>query len=310
MRSALRRAAPLLLGLAASSCGNNLDPAWKVNAFRILAAPIDNLDRVETPSFTDIAPGERVRLRLITADNVEPARAVQIIWVFCAQATVTGNTFGCAPGGASVQMGAEVVYQLPVGALTSIDTLGRSRVQAVAVACTGTLGFDPATNTPTCSGNNAVSWTMTRSIQVRPPTPTEPSNRNPQITEVVLYRGTGTEDPVVLDASMPLRLPRCAAEPCRAYTVEIRAPGAARETYTSLNAQAQPVPTRERLVFGYFTTLGEYDGSFRIDTDRVPEGPIRNTIEAPKTAGTARLWFTAQDNRGGVDVVARSVIFE
>jgi hypothetical protein len=93
-------------------------------------------------------------------------------------------------------------------------------------------------------------------------------------------------------------------------SVEVRAPNEARETYSALNAQARPVPTRERLVFGYFTTLGEFDGSFRIDTDRVPEGPIRNTLEAPDTAGTARMWFSTQDNRGGVDVVARSVIFE
>lgn len=310
MKPALRRAAPLLLCLAAPSCGNDLDPAWKVNAFRILAAPIENLDRVETPSITDIAPGERVRLRLITADNVEPARPVQIIWVFCAQATVTGNSFGCAPSGASVQMGAEVTYQLPMNAITSIDTQGRSRVQAVAVACTGTLGFDPATNTPSCTGANAVSWTMTRSISVRSPAATEASNRNPRVSEVVLYRGEGTADPVTLDPATPLRLPRCAAAPCRKYTIEVRAPNEARETYSALNAQAQSVPTRERLVFGYFTTLGELDGSFRIDTDRVPEGPIRNTLEAPTAAGTARMWFSAQDNRGGVDVVARSVIFE
>ncbi len=310
MRSALRRAAPLLLCLAATSCGNDLDPAWKVNGFRILAASIENLDRVEAPTLTDIAPGERVRLRLITADNVEPPRPLQIIWVFCAQATITGTSFGCAPEGASVQMGAEVTYLLPTNALTSIDTQGRSRVQAVAVACTGTLGFDPATNTPSCTGTGAVSWTMTRSIQVRPPTASEPSNRNPRITEVVLYRGEGTADPVVLDPATPLRLPRCAAAPCRQYTVEIRAPAEARETYTALNTQAQLAPTRERLVFGYFTTLGELDGSFRIDNERVPEGPIRNTLEAPAAAGTARLWFSAQDNRGGVDVTARTVIFE
>ena len=113
MRPILRRAAPLLLSLAASSCGNDLDPAWKVNAFRILAAPIENLDRAETPSITDIAPGERVRLRIITADNAQPGRPVQIISVFCSQATVLGYSFGWAPAGAPVHLGADVSYPPP-----------------------------------------------------------------------------------------------------------------------------------------------------------------------------------------------------
>lgn len=309
MRTSTRNAALSTLVLLATSCGGDLDPAWKVNSFRILAAPIENLDRVSTPAITDIAPGERVRLRLVTADDRDPARAFQVVWVFCAQTGRVGNTFGCT-GGASVQMGTEVTYQLPANAMTSIDTQGRARVQAIAVACAGTLGFDAATNTPSCTGEGAVSWTMTRSIQVRLPANTEPSNRNPVLREAVLYRGGGTNDPVVLDPAMPLRLPRCAAQPCTKYTIELRVQDGSRERYTALNAQAQPTATNERLVFGYFTTAGEFDGTFRVDNEVRPEGPIRNTLEAPTAAATARMWFSAQDNRGGVDVTARQVIFE
>lgn len=306
----MRAIAALLPFVALLGCGDELDPAWKVNNFRILAAPIENLDRVETPAITDIAPGERARLRLVTADDRDPPRVPQVIWVFCSQSARVGNTFGCDPAGASVLMGTEVTYQLPASASLSIDTLGRARVQAVALACTGTPGFDPQTMLPTCTGEGAVSWTMTRSILVRLPGATEPSNRNPVLSEVVLYRGGGTADPVVLDPAMPLRLPRCAATPCPKYTLELRLASGSREQYLSLDNQARQVTTNERLVFGFFSTAGEIDGTFRTDSNEVPEGPIRNTIEAPSAAATARMWFTAQDTRGGVAVASRTVVFE
>lgn len=305
------RTALLPIALLATSCGSELDPAWKVNSFRILAATIENLDRVETPAITDAAPGERVRLRLITADNADTPREVQVAWAFCAQAVRTGTSFGCAPEGASIAMGREVEYRVPTGITYSLDPSSRPRVQAVAIACTGTIGFDPATRLPTCTGAGAVGWTMTRSILVRLPADVEPSNRNPAIREVVLYRGgaSGT-DPVVLDPATPLRLPRCTAETCVQFTIEVRPADGSRERYETLNNQAQRVTTNERLVFGYYSTLGELDGTFRTDSAERPEGPIRNTLEAPRTAGTARLWFSAQDPRGGVDVVSRTVIFE
>lgn len=300
----------LPLALLATACGDELDPAWRVNSFRILAATIENLDRVETPAITDAAPGERVRLRLVTADDRDPPRDVQVAWVFCAQAVRTGNTFGCAPGGASVAMGREVEYRVPTAITYATDAQSRPRVQALAVACTGTLGVNPTTMTPACTGDGAVSWTMTRSILVRLPTETQPSNRNPAIREVVLYRGGGALDPVVLDPAAPLRLPRCTAETCFEYGLEIRPVDGARERYQTLNSAAERVTSNERLVFGFYTTRGTIDGTFRVDSNERPEGPIRNTLEAPRVAGTARLWFSAQDNRGGVDVVTRDVIFE
>lgn len=296
-----------LAALAASSCGDDLDAAWEVNSFRILAATIENLDRVESPAVTDAAPGERVRLRLVTADDRDPPRDFQVVWVFCAQVGRVGNTYGCAQG-ASVAMGPEVEYRVPTGTAFSIDTQSRARIQALAVACAGTLGVDPATMTPSCTGPGAVSWTMTRSILVRLPENTEASNHNPAIREVALVRDATTSTPI--DPATPLRLPRCTADPCINYMIEVRPRDGSRERYMSLNNAAQPVTTNERLVFGYFTTLGEFDGTFRVDSNERPEGPIRNTLLAPRAAGTARLWFTAQDNRGGVTVERRTVVFE
>lgn len=309
VRSARLRAL-LPLALLATACGDELDPAWKVNSFRILAATIENLDRVETPAVTDAAPGERVRLRLITADDREPPRDLQVAWVFCAQSVRTGNTLGCAPEGASIAMGREVEYRVPTAVTYAIDPQSRPRVQALAVACTGTLGFDPATMTPSCTGTGAVSWTMLRSILVRLPTEVEPSNHNPAIREVVLYRGPGAEQPVVLDPAAPLRLPRCTASPCAKYWMEIRPVDGARERYMTFNNAAERVTSSERLVFGFYANRGTIDGTFRVDTAERPDGPIRNTLEAPTTAGAARLWFSAQDSRGGVDVAERAVIFE
>jgi hypothetical protein len=151
---------------------------------------------------------------------------------------------------------------------------------------------------------------MTRSILVRLPTQTEPSNRNPSIREVVLYRGGGTTDPVVLDPAMPLRLARCTTESCFEYGLEVRVTDGSRERYEALNNQAERATTVERLVFGVYSTAGTIDGTFRTDSAERPDGPIRNTIEAPRTAGTARMWFSAQDPRGGVDVTSRTIIFE
>lgn len=310
MKPRSARAALCLTALVATSCGDELDAAWKVNNFRILAAPIENLDRVETPAVTDAAPGERVRLQLITADDRDPPRAFQVVWVFCSQVARTGNTFGCAPEGASIQMGADVTYQVPANLATSIDTQGRPRIQALAIACTGTLAVDPATMLPSCTGEGAVSWTMTRSILVRLPADTEPSNHNPEITEVVLYRGGPTSDPVVLDPATPLRIPRCTTDPCLKYGLEVRVRDGSREPNTTLNSQAQTIMSNERLVFGFYTTAGTLDGSFRVDSNEVPDGPIRNTIEGPTAAATARMWFSAQDTRGGVTVTSRTVIFE
>lgn len=310
MKRSAHRAALACLALALGACSDVLDAAWKVNGFRILAAPIENLTRVERPAITDAMPGESLRLRLVTADDRDPPRAFTTVWIFCSQLSRMGNSFGCGPAGASVQMGAEVTYQVPSNLQTSIDREGRASVQALAVACAGTLAFDPSSMTPTCSGEGAVSWTMTRTILVRSPAATEPSNHNPEITEVLLYRGGATADPVVLDPAVPVRLPRCAASPCVKYGLEVRVREGSREAQTTLNSQAQRISSNERLVFGFYTTAGEMDGSFRTDSNEVPNGPIRNTIEAPTAAATARMWFSAQDNRGGVDVTSRTVIFE
>ncbi len=294
-----------------ASCGDDLDPAWKIKTFRVLGARIENVTRATSdPRAAEGAPGETVRLSISAADPMTTQRDVQVAWVICAQTTRTGNTFGCAPEGATVLRGGlDQSYTIP-NLRYGTDPFGRARVQGLALVCAGgTVGFDATTRQPTCTGDNAESTLMTRSILVRT-TEVDAINHNPALTEAVLYLNGNTQMPVTLGADMPARVPRCTTDPCTDHVIELRVGAGSRETYRTLNTQGAAVSREERLQFGYFTTGGEMDLAFYVDTAERPEGPVRNKWKAPRTAGNVTFVFSAQDTRGGFEWITRTVTVE
>lgn len=309
----LKRLPLALLSLAAlaSSCGDDLDPAWRIKTFRVLGARVENLTRsAADPRSAEGAPGETVRLSISAADPMTTQRDVQVIWVICAQTARTGNTFGCAPENATVLRGGLVqTYAIP-NQRYGTDPFGRARVQGLALVCAGGVAdFDAMTRQPTCTGDNAESTLMSRSILVRT-TEVDAINHNPSLTEAVLYPSGNTQTPITLGAEMPARIARCAADPCPEHVIELRVGADSRETYRTLDTQGAVVSRLERLQFGYFTTGGEMDLAFYVDTAERPTGPVRNKWQAPRTAGNVTFVFSAQDTRGGFDWITRTVTVE
>ncbi len=309
MRRSPNVRALLTLAALASGCGDDLAPAWKLQSFRILGAKIENTSRPLAPSSAEAAPGETVRLVLETFDPATTPRTIQVVWVFCARARRTGNTLGCDPSTASVLMGNTVEYTVPRIEFGS-DPFNRARVQGVAIACAGgTLGLDPATMLPRCDGPGAESWTMTRSVLVR----TDPSaaeNHNPVITEAAFYRVGDVNQRVVIAGDGTTRVPRCSSVPCPAWSVEVGVSPESREPYATFDNTGTRVERPERLVIGFFADKGEMDSAFRVDTPAMPMGPVRNTWILPREPGRVQFVFTAQDPRGGFDLVRRTVTVE
>jgi hypothetical protein len=300
-----------LLAITGAGCGGDLDPAWKIKTFRVLGARIENATRATTdPRAAEGAPGETLRLSIATADPMTTRRDVQVVWIVCAQTTRVGNSFGCDPTGASVLMGGlDQTYTVP-SLRYGTDPFGRARVQGLALVCAGgTVGFDMATRQPTCTGENAESTIMSRSILVRT-SEVDPINHNPSLTEAVIYPNGNTQMPVVMGADTPARVPRCNADPCPDHVIELRVADGTRETYRAFDNQGVSVSRQERIQFGYFTTGGEMDLAFFVDTPERPNGPVRNKWKAPRTAGNITFVFSAQDTRGGFDWITRTVTVE
>jgi hypothetical protein len=319
------RAALALASLAALGCGNEFDPAWDLKTFRVLGVQVTNVSRPAEPLAAEVAPGETARLSLTVYDPT-PQRAVTVVWLFCPQTMRAGNTFGCAPSAEFPPlMGTTAMLTVPTTVAFGVDPVGRSRIQAIAFACAGgTLGFDPNTRQPRCTGDGAESVTIARSIVVRT-RETTPINRNPALTEVVFYPGGILTNPVVLrENDDSVRVPRCVGDPCLDHLIELRVSEQSRETYETLDIRAQTVTQPERLQFGFFfapptaapraasqqRARGEMDGAFVVDTAERPNGPVRKKWNAPTTPGAVQFVFTAADVRGGYDSIRRSLVVE
>jgi hypothetical protein len=291
-----------LTAVLASGCGDELDRAWKIKTFRIFGTRIENTSRAMTdPRVAEASPGETVRISLSYFDPSTTARPVQVAWVFCAQTTRMGNTFGCSPTGAIVAMGVEANVTIP-NIQYGVDATGRARIQGIGIVCAGGMvTIDPATMQPKCVGDGAEGVTMTRSISVRT-SETDPPNHNPAFTEVVLYPRGDLTRPIVLAEDGSTVVPRCPAGECAEHVIELRVREGSRENYRTFDLQANTVIRPERLQFGYFTTTGEMDLSFV-----VPMGPVRNKWKAVSTLDTADFVFTALDQRGGFEQIRRRV---
>lgn len=301
----------LSCALALGACGDELAPAWSIRAFRLFGAKIVNVSRLAAdPGVTEAAPDELVRLTLSYVDPAATPRAVNVTWVFCAESTVTGTTFGCSARGFRVETGTEVTYQVP-RLEYSVDPANRPRIQVIAMACAGgTIAIDPATRLPRCQGDGAESWVMTRSLLVRTAETVAP-NHNPTIDRVTFIRsGLTTPEGVPIPADAPLRVPRCAGDPCPEHTIDLGVAAGSREIQPTFDLQGNRVMTQERIQFGFFADKGTLDNAFRVDSAVAPDGPIRSKWKAPREPGTVRFFFTAQDTRGGFDWVERSVIVE
>jgi hypothetical protein len=255
-----------------------------------------------------------------------PGRAATVVWIFCPQTARMGNTFGCAPSAEFPPlMGATVSLTVPTTVTFGVDPFGRSRIQAIALACAGgSIGLDPTTRLPTCTGAGAESVTLTRSIIVRTQEMAE-MNHNPELTEVVFYPGAVLTNPVVLrEGDASLRVPRCTGDPCLDHIIELRVSSASRETYSTLDIRAQRVMQPERLQFGFYFAppagvplpatrqreRGQMDGTFFVDTTERPMGPVRKKWNAPTTPGVVQFLFNASDVRGGYDATRRSLTVE
>ena len=297
------------LALALYGCGDELAPAWQIRAFRLFGAKIENLSRqAGDPGVTEAAPGEQVRLTLSYVDPAPTTRPLNVTWVFCAEARVMGTTFGCTARGVTVLSGPAVTYEVP-RLEYSVDPSNRPRIQAIALACAGgTVTLDPTTSQPSCRGEGSESWVMTRSLLVRT-AETVPPNHNPALDRVTFFLD-GRDPAMAVGTETPLRVPRCAADPCPEHTLELGVAAGSREIQPTFDLQGNRVMTQERLQFGFFADKGELENAFRVDSTASPDGPIRNVWSAPREPGPVRFLFTAQDTRGGFDVVERTVLVE
>lgn len=295
-----------LAALALFGCDGDLEKASQLKRFRLFGARVDNLTRsAADPRAAEAAPGETVRVSMRYEDPFGQGRAVQVTWVFCPQVTGSTNPFGCDPTGpgASLMMGREVQYVVP-NAMFGIDRNGHASVSAFAFACAGgTTGL--VNGRPSCTGEGAESWAMTRTLTVR----TDESsamNHNPEISSVVLYLADQANAPeITLSPDGSTEIPRCASAPCPEYFVEIRTVPGAREVFSQVSASNVPQETTERIQFGYAATVGDFEQGFYVDTPQTPYGPTRIRWTVPSAAGPVKMVLTSLDTRGGFDAVTR-----
>ena len=297
--------------LLAAGCSNDLPVASSLERTRVLGARVEV---AADPGRAEVAPGETASVTWIVAGPSAPAT---LDWAFAL----------CTTGGADC---ADTPQVIGAGSGTPV-TVGFTTPDAAAlgtnllplmlgvVCADGTVGVDPNSPLPTCTGPGASGTPVRFTVPVVPDGATP--NRHPVFGNDVIELAGAAWDPATAaaapgdacDATSGLPVAAATAAGSAATKLEIRivSDGDDRETFTPAGKPEQ----LEDLQFSNFTTAGKFESSYAaiFATDTRPDADVTVKWEPPAgatVAGTGEVvvfHFVVRDLRGGLDVTSRAL---
>jgi len=294
MRRALAALGAFVAGALVAGCGNQFDPASFVDKLRLLAV------KAEPP---DVAAGQ---MTMLTATPANPGGSAPVItWDACLlpPPPATGESVNqdciTLPEGDAMLVpfgqGATVPATMPMLDLTMVGLPDQTNGFYLPVR----LKLD-------ADGKELVAFYALR-IFLGALTP-NPPNQNPTLTGIftVPSADAGAADEMPLDDATPLVVHDGDELALRAHVAD-----GSDETYVVFDGDPRTTPPRmvtEAIRISWYTTAGEF-------TDDVtgiakPDTTLKLDKHQPPSGSTIDLWVVARDDRGGSDVVHRTLLFQ
>jgi hypothetical protein len=297
--------------IAVAGCDSDLPITSQLERTRVVGARVVT---ASDPGRADVQPGEAATVEWIVLGPTAPAT---LDWAFAQCLSLGGNCVD-TPASVGAGNGAPVVVPFTAPAADAL-TDGRVPVMLGAVCADGTLGLDPATQMPTCTGTGASGTNAQYVIPVA--AAGTAANHHPNLGNDRLDAGDvewttpasgdaggpcdgGDGAPVVTaplkdddDAKVELRLTTDADD---------------RESYVRpMETAASP----EELQISFFATAGKFDTSYAaVYKDDLRENADVTVKWAPPTAGelpagglSVQFHFVMRDGRGGLDLTHRTL---
>ena len=290
----MRRALAALALVAVAGCGNQFDPASFVDKLRLLAVEADP---------PDVAFGQMTTL---TATTANPGGSAPVIsWDACLlpppPATGEAVNQDCItlPEGdpmlVSFGQGGTVTGTMPMLDLSMVGLPDQ------------TNGFYlPVRVKLAADGNELVAFYQLR-IFLGALTP-NPPNQNPTLTGIftVPSADAGAADEVALDDATPLVVNDGEQLNLRAHVAD-----GSDESYVVFDGDPRTTPPRtvtENIRISWYTTAGEYSDD--VTGIAKPDTTLKLDKHQPASGSTIDLWVVARDERGGSDVLHRTLLFQ
>jgi len=298
--------------LLAAGCSNDLPVASSLERTRVLGARVEV---AADPGRAEVAPGETASVTWIVAGPSAPAT---LDWAFAL----------CTTGGADC---ADTPQVIGAGSGTPV-TVGFTTPDAAAlgtnllplmlgvVCADGTVGVDPNSPLPTCTGPGASGTPVRFTVPVTPDGATP--NRHPVFGNDVIELGGVAWDPATATAApgdacdatsgLPAVTATAAGSAAVKQEIRIASDGDDRETFTPDGAT---VAQLEELQISNFTTAGKFESSYAaiFATDTRPDADVIVKWEPPSVSAVLGggevvvFHFVVRDLRGGLDFTSRAL---
>jgi hypothetical protein len=300
--------------IAVAGCSDDLLITSQLERTRVVGARVVTAD----PGRADVAPGEAASVEWIVLGPQAPAT---LDWAFAQCTTLAGN---CVDAVTPVGEGSGTPVSVPF-TTPAADALTGGRVPTMmgAVCADGTLGLDPATQLPSCTGNDA-SGTIARYVIPFIAGDAAPNHHPNLANDRLDVGGVEWTTPVAGDSGAPCDgsdgTPVVTARPDDDddAKVELRLTTDEddRETYTAAPMDGTtPTPTLEELQISLFATAGKFESSYLaiFKDDTRPNADVTVKWKPPKAADvpaggmTVQFHFVMRDGRGGLDLTHRTL---
>jgi hypothetical protein len=301
-----------IAAIALAGCSNDLPVASVLERTRVLGARVEV---ASDPGRAEVSPGEAASVAWIVSGPTAPTT---LDWAFSLCTTAGG---GCADTPQPIAAGTGVPVTV---AFTAPDaaTLGTKFLPMMLgeICADGTIGGNPASGLPTCTGQGASGTPVQFVVPVTPDG--ETPNHHPALGNDLIQFAGATWDPATATAASgdpcdaSSGLPLVAATPAGKDAVkqEIRivSDGDDRETYTPAG---KTVAQLEDLQISNFTTAGKFESSYTaiFATDTRPDADVTVKWEPPAASAVpgggevVAFHFVVRDLRGGLDVANRAL---
>jgi hypothetical protein len=294
--------------VAVAGCDNDLPLTSQLERTRVVGARVVT---TSDPGRADVTPGEAAAIEWIVLGPTTPGT---LDWAF-AQCRALGGA--CVDALTPVGSGSGTPIVVPF-TTPSADALtdGRVPVMMGSVCADGTLGIDPATELPSCTGPDASGTNAQYVIPFVAAGAT--ANRHPNLSnDRVDVGGVEWTTTTTGDAGGPCDgsdgAPVVTA-PTDDAKVELRftTDGDDRESYLR---PMEAAPSPEELQLSFFATAGKFDTSYgaiyRDDTRADPDVTVKwappGADELPAGGLTVQFHFVMRDGRGGLDLTHRTL---
>ena len=288
------RAATLALVLVVAGCGNDFDPASFVDKLRLLAV------KAEPP---EVAFGQATTL---TATAANPGGAAP---------TITWDACLLPPPPATGQAVNQDCIALPEGDPSLVPFgQGGSVAATMPMLSASMIGLPDQSNgfyLPVRVKLDTDAASLIAFYRLRiflGPLSPNPPNQNPSLTGIftIPEADAGADEESPLDPTTP-------APVMENYQLHLRAvvtPESA-ESYTVYDGDPRTTPPRtvtETVRISWFTTAGHF--SEEVTGVDKPDTTLILDKHLPPSGSTIDLWVVARDDRGGSDVLHRTLLFQ